>query len=453
LLFGAGGLTNTHAAATSTATLVPTDDGYVSSSQPTKSFGDATGLEVDARPVQRSYLKFDLSSIEGTVTRAALRLTATSPSTAGFSVRKVANSSWTEKALTYAHAPAFSKTTVAAAGAFASKQVLSLDVTASVKAGIRSFALVDRGSSAALSVASSENRTVSSRPRLVVTYTPTAPPGPCGRSTAPPKRVDHVVWIWMENKSYGDVIGSSAAPFENELAAECGLATNYHGVTHPSLPNYIAATSGDPQGITDDNAPASHPLGVASIYSQLAAIGKTWRDYEESAPGNCPLASIDRYAVKHDPAAYYTGIRSDCARWDAPLGTTSSGNFLTDLTNGTLPSFAFVTPNLCNDTHDCPVATGDAWLQSWFPKILASPNYAAGNTVVFLTWDEDDGSSSNHVPTIVVSPSTRAGTASATGFDHYALLETAEQLLGIKTFLGHAGDPGTTSMAAAFDLR
>jgi phospholipase C len=257
----------------------------------------------------------------------------------------------------------------------------------------------------------------------------------------------------MENKSYGDVIGSSAAPFENELAADCGVATNYHGVTHPSLPNYIAASSGDPQGITDDNAPASHPLGVASIYGQLAAIGKTWRDYEESAPGNCPLASMDRYAVKHDPAAYYTGIRSDCARWDVPLGTTSSGNFLTDLTNGTLPSFAFVTPNLCNDTHDCPVAAGDAWLQSWFPKILASPNYAAGNTVVFLTWDEDDGSASNHVPTIVVSPSTRAGTASATGFDHYALLKTAEQLLGIKTFLGHAGDPGTTSMAAAFDLR
>src|SRR5262249_34578726 len=90
LLLGAGGVTGTHAAATSTASLVPTDDGYVSSSQPTKTFGSGRNLEVDASPVQRSYLKFDLSSINGTVTRAVLRLTATSSSSAGFGVRKVA---------------------------------------------------------------------------------------------------------------------------------------------------------------------------------------------------------------------------------------------------------------------------------------------------------------------------------------------------------------------------
>ena len=157
--------------------------------------------------------------------------------------------------------------------------------------------------------------------------------------------------------------------------------------------------------------------------------------------------------MKHDPAPYYTGIRTDCALWDVPMGTTSSGNFLTDVTNGALPSFAFVTPNLCSDTHDCSVATGDAWLESWFAKILASPSYLAGKTVVFLTWDEDDGSASNHIPTIVVGPSTPAGTVSGTAFDHYALLKTAEQLLGITTFLGHAGDAGTTSMASAFNLR
>jgi phospholipase C len=128
------------------------------------------------------------------------------------------------------------------------------------------------------------------------------------------------------------------------------------------LPNYIAATSGNTQAITDDAAPASHPLAVASIYSQVKAAGKTWRDYEESALGNCPLTSSGLYAVKHDPAPYYTGIRSDCANWDVPMGTTISGNFLNDLTNDTLPAFAFVTPNLCNDTHDCPVTTGDNWL-------------------------------------------------------------------------------------------
>jgi phospholipase C len=278
------------------------------------------------------------------------------------------------------------------------------------------------------------------------------PQSPCGTASRAP-RFHHVVWIWMENKSYNDVAGSSAAPYENRLAHACGLATHYHAVAHPSLPNYIAATSGGTHGIGDDGPPSSHPLGVASIYGQLDARGKTWRDYEESAPGRCPLASHGRYAVKHDPAAYYTRIRRVCRVADVPLGTTARGRFRTDLADGTLPAFSFVTPNLCDDTHDCPVATGDAWLRSWIPEILASPNYLAGDTLVFLTWDEADGGASNRVALIVVSPSTRPGIESATSFDHYSLLKTTEQLLGIRSYLGHAGDAGTASMAPAFHLR
>jgi len=453
LVLGGGAVTTTNAAATATATLDATDDAYVAAGAPTRNFGSADKLQIDARPVLRSYLKFDTAAIDGTVTNAVLKLTPTAKSTVGFDLRDVTDASWSEGTLTYANAPGFSGSTDRASGPFASKQVLSIDVTASVQAGVRSFALVDLGSATAFALASSENHTVAYRPKLVVTYTPTNPPtGPCGTSAGPPPSVQHVIWIWMENKPYGGVIGSSAAPYENQLASQCGLATNYHAVTHPSLPNYIAATSGDTQGITDDAAPASHPLGVASIYSQVKTAGKTWRDYEESAPGNCPLTSSGLYAVKHDPAPYYTGIRSDCSVWDVPMGTTASGNFLTDLTNDTLPAFAFVTPNLCSDTHDCPVATGDAWLQGWFGKILASPGYQAGTTVIFLTWDEDDGSASNRIPMIVVSPSTPAGTVSGSAFNHYSLLKTTEQLLGIATFLGHAGDAGTASMVSTFNL-
>ena len=217
-------------------------------------------------------------------------------------------------------------------------------------------------------------------------------------------------------------------------------------------PQLCGCYLGPPQGIADDNAPSVHALGAANIYSQVKAVGKTWRDYEESAPGNCPHTSGGQYAVKHDPAPYYTRIRSDCAAWDVPLGTTSTGSFRTALMNNTLPAFSFVTPNLCNDTHDCSTATGDAWLKSWFAKIFASPSYSGGTTVIFLTWDEDDGSASNRVPLIVVSPSTPAGTVSRRAFDHYALLKTTEQLLGIQTFLGHAGDVGTSSMVSAFKL-
>jgi phosphatidylinositol-3-phosphatase len=257
----------------------------------------------------------------------------------------------------------------------------------------------------------------------------------------------------MENHAYSQIIGNTAAaPYENQLAGQCGLATNYHAVTHPSLPNYIAATSGDYWGIADDNAPSSHPLSVPSIYSQVKAAGLTWRDYEESAPGNCPTASSGTYAVKHDPAPYYTGIRSDCANWDIPMGTTSSGAFVNDLNKGTLPAFSFVTPNLCNDTHDCSIATGDAWLKGWIPKITSSSAYQSGTTVLFLTWDEDDGSSSNRVVTIVVSPTTPAGTRSATSFTHYSLLKTTEQLLGVGAYLAHAGDAGTQSMRSDFHL-
>ncbi len=99
----------------------------------------------------------------------------------------------------------------------------------------------------------------------------------------------------------------------------------------------------------------------------------TWRSYEESMPSNCDLSSAGRYAVKHNPAAYYVDIRSRCARWDAPMATTSSGRFLSDLRRDRLPSFSFVAPNLCDDMHDCPIATGDAWLHRWIARIVASP--------------------------------------------------------------------------------
>jgi hypothetical protein len=278
---------------------------------------------------------------------------------------------------------------------------------------------------------------------------PPPPPPPstdCGTKTGPPATYAHVIWIWMENHSYSEIIGSASAPYLNSLAAGCGLATNYTAVTHPSLPNYIAATSGDTWGIADDNPPSSHPLAVNSIFQQAGSAGS----YEESMPSNCALTSSGTYAVKHNPEAYYTSIRTACGADNVPMGTTSSGAFATALGNGTLPKFSVVTPNLCNDMHDCSVQTGDAWLQSWVPKITASASYQAGNTVIFITWDEDDSSSSNHIATIVVSPYTTAGTKSAIAFTHYSLLRTTEQLLGITTFLGNAAS--AASMRAAFGL-
>jgi hypothetical protein len=267
--------------------------------------------------------------------------------------------------------------------------------------------------------------------------------GPCGTAPAP-AHWKHVIWIWMENHSYQSIVGSPSAPYITHIARECGLASNYEAVSHPSLPNYIAATSGDTWGITDDSPPSAHPIAHVSIFSQLAAAAMTWRSYEESMTSNCDLSSSGKYAVKHNPAAYYPGIRKDCDRWDVPLAALEAA-----LRRNRLPSFALVTPNLCDDMHDCPVAAGDAWLHRWLPKIVASRSYRSASTVVFITFDEGTDSA-NHVATIVASAATPPGTRSAHRFDHYSLLKTTEQLLGIRADLAHAHE--ATSMRAAFHL-
>jgi hypothetical protein len=269
--------------------------------------------------------------------------------------------------------------------------------------------------------------------------------GACGTSPGPVV-VHHVIWIWMENHDYVDIIGSSSSPYVNELALLCGLATNYNTIAKPSLPNYIAAASGSTQGIADNDSPSAHRLTVPSIFSQVKDAGMQWRSYQESAPRNCPSESAGLYAVRHDPAPYFTNLAADCVNWDVPMGTTTSGAFLADLNAGALPAFSFITPNLCNNTHDCPILTGDQWLASWIPKIVTAPNYKSGHTVIFLTWDE--GVATSHVPAIVISPFTRWGASSSARFDHYSLLRTTEELLGVPVGLGNAAS--AASMRAAF---
>jgi phospholipase C len=258
--------------------------------------------------------------------------------------------------------------------------------------------------------------------------------GTCGGSGLAPVR--HVVWIVMENQAYGNVIGSRSAPYVNRLAAACGLATRFSAEAHPSLPNYIAMTSGSTQGISDDSQPSAHRLGAASLFSQL---GTRWRALEESMPRACALNDAGQYAVRHNPATYYTGIRAACAKQDLPL--TSSSPLTT--------AFTFVTPNVCHDMHSCPVSTGDRWLSGWLPRLLRTSAYRSGSTAVFITWDEDDGAAHQHIPMLVLSRHTRPGTRSATAFDHYSLLRTTEEILGLPK-LGAAGR--AASMRQAFGL-
>lgn len=259
---------------------------------------------------------------------------------------------------------------------------------------------------------------------------------PCGVSQHPPQHYQHVVWILMENRDYPQIVGSSEAPYLNHLAQLCGLATDYRAITHPSLPNYIALTSGSTQGISDDGPPSSHQLAVASIFSLL---GGGWASLDEAMPSPCDLSSTGEYATKHNPAVYYTNLASQCGRQDRPLTSPP------DLS----ASFTMITPNLCDDMHDCATRSGDSWLSTEVPQLLDSPQYRSGQTAIFITWDEGIDTD-QVVPTLVLAPTVVPGVRPATAYNHYSLLRTTEELLGLSPLLG--GAASAASMRAGFNI-
>jgi hypothetical protein len=259
-------------------------------------------------------------------------------------------------------------------------------------------------------------------------------PSPCGQAAQARPLIRHVIIIVMENHSYGQVIGR--APFTTTIAHRCGLATNYHAITHPSLPNYIAMTSGSTHGITSDCDPSQCPVRGPNLFSQASHHGRRWRSYAESMPAPCYRGSRGLYAARHVPAVYYRRILA-CRRHVRALGRLRSGRLYQALHSGHAPAHMFVTPNLCNDMHDCPVGRGDLWLSRWIPMIVKSPTYRHGHTAVLLTWDEGGGGG-NVVPLIVLSRYTPAHAVRRRLLTHYSLLRATEKVLGFRRYLGKA---------------
>lgn len=268
---------------------------------------------------------------------------------------------------------------------------------------------------------------------------------PCGWRPAPPRTWDHVIWIWMENHTYDQVIDQRSAPFTTWLAKRCASSDRYSTVGKPSLPNYIGATSGDIHGIHDDDPPDAHRISADNIFRQVRRSGRVSRTYAESMPQPCALNPSGRYAVKHNPAAYYVGEndRSACRKDNVPLDS-SARRLQWDVDHWSPGTFAVVIPNLCNDTHDCDVRTGDRWLGSWMAGLWTSDLYKDGKTAVFVVWDEP-----SPMPNVVMSPSTPAGLRVGAPFDHYSLLRTTEEMLGLP-FLGRANS--ARSMRGPFHL-
>jgi len=252
-------------------------------------------------------------------------------------------------------------------------------------------------------------------------------------ATAPP-RYDHVVIVVMENHSFSEIIGSASAPYINALAAQGANFTHSFAITHPSQPNYIDLFSGANQGVTNDNCPENF-TAVANLGSQLIGAGFTFIGYSEGLPAvGSTACTSGLYARKHNPWADFDNVP-----------TTSNQPFTafpSDFT--TLPTLSFVIPNQCNDMHNnsgCAISpavkSGDTWLKT---HIDAFAQWAkTHDSLLILTFDEDDGSQGNQIATIFVGdrviPGNHAGT-----INHFSVLATLQSMYGLSPPLAAAAN-------------
>jgi acid phosphatase len=232
-------------------------------------------------------------------------------------------------------------------------------------------------------------------------------------------------------------------PWLNKLAKKYGYATDYRGIRHPSLPNYLAMAGGRTFGVADDLPPADHPISRPSVFGRAIKTGATATTYAEGMTARCQLVNGGRYAVRHNPWTYFTSERKLCRSHDVRLRKLEA-----DVDAGTLPRVGMVIPDLCNDAHDCGLATADRWLHRRVGLVLGGPDFASGNLVVIVTADEDDRHSGNRVLTVVAHPSLDHEVVTK-ALTHYSLSRAFAEAGGFKP-LGRA--VGAPSLLAAFGL-
>jgi len=257
------------------------------------------------------------------------------------------------------------------------------------------------------------------------------------RSAAPPA-FGKIVVIVFENKSPRMILGNPAAPTFNALERRYATLTNYDGVAHPSLPNYLALTAGSTFGITSDCTTCF--VNSTNLADQIESSGRSWKAYMESMPSPCFVGDSGQYAQKHDPWIYYNDIRTNIARCAAHVVPFTQ--FGTDMASGSVPNFVWITPNMCNDMHDCSVGTGDTWLSQQVPTILNSSAYK-NNGALFIVWDEGTtnagcctDAAGGRVAMLVISPLGKPGLKSSVPEPHYSLLRTIEDSWGLARLNG-----------------
>jgi phosphatidylinositol-3-phosphatase len=309
-----------------------------------------------------------------------------------------------------------------------------------------------------------------------VTWPFPASMGPlCGQTSAVQPTVQHIIIVMLENRTYNQVIGSPAAPYETRLASACGNATEAFGATHGSASNYLASSGGQyPSSSIHGCNYSACASNENNLYQQFDGVGLTWKVYEESMPSACDKSSAWPYKIGHNPAIFYTGISAaECHADDVPVAdlTARSGTFYDDLQNGTLPSVAWVTPNRNNDGEkpcgrSCALTSADIWLQSFLALVTATPAYRNGSILVLVTYDEGKGRDNEfgencanetadlagsqpscHVPLFVVWQYAKPG-SNSTFFTLYSITRTVEDMFGLPC-LAHACDPATASLVGS----
>ena len=250
--------------------------------------------------------------------------------------------------------------------------------------------------------------------------------------------VGHVFIVVEENADYANVIGSAAMPYLNGLAARYGLATQYYANTHPSIGNYFMMTVGK---IVTNNDGYSGTVTDDNIVRHLLAAGKTWKAYAEDLPavGYHTAGDSGKYASRHNPLSYLSDVVNDPAQ---VTNLVPFSQFAADLANNALPNYAFIVPNLCNDAHDCPLATADAWLKTNIDPLITSAGFQQDGLLIILF--DESGADLRHgggrIAWVVVGAKVKPGYRSAALNQHENTLRLTAEALGLTTFPNAAAD-------------
>jgi hypothetical protein len=263
-------------------------------------------------------------------------------------------------------------------------------------------------------------------------------------SKLPRSKTSHVIVIVMENKERAQALDRRDGRYTRKLGQRYASPKALFATRHPSLPNYLALLGGDTFGI-DSDCTSCH-VDAPSLVDRLEGAGRSWKGYMEGMPHACLKGSnYGSYAKKHNPFMYFDDIRGDAARCKRVVPYTRISR---DLKRGRLPDFAFISPDLCHDTHDCSVRSGDRFLSKLAPALIRE---LGPHGFLVITWDEGSSNAGccgvargGRIATVIAGPDVRRGATGGGPYTQYSILRTVSDALGLEA-------PGKAATAKPLD--